>query len=64
MTKFNEYLISLRAEKKAAKERAKAEKAAQKAGNTPPAENLPPANATVSDQQPTETVADIYTETA
>lgn len=54
----------LKAEKKAAKERAKAEKAAQKAGNTPPAESIPPANATVSDQQPTETVADIYTETA
>ena len=54
----------LKAEKKAAKERAKAEKAAQKAGNTPPAESIPPANAAVSDQQPTETVADIYTETA
>ena len=54
----------LKAEKKAAKERAKAEKAAQKAGNTPPAESIPPANATVSDPQPTETVADIYTETA
>lgn len=54
----------LKAEKKAAKERAKAEKAAQKAGDTAPAESIPPANATVSDQQPTETVADIYTETA
>ena len=54
----------LKAEKKAAKERAKAEKAAQKAGDTAPAESIPPANAAVSDQQPTETVADIYTETA
>lgn len=54
----------LKAEKKAAKERAKAEKAAKKAGNTPPTENIPPANATVSDQQLTETVADIYTEPA
>lgn len=54
----------LKAEKKAAKERAKAAKAAQKAGNTPPTENIPPANATVSDQQSTETVADIYTEPA
>ena len=54
----------LKAEKKAAKERAKAERAAQKAGNTPPAGNIPPVNAAVSDQQPTETVADIYTETA
>ena len=54
----------LKAEKKAAKERAKAEKAAQKAGDTAPAESIPPANTAVSDQQPTETVADIYTETA
>ena len=54
----------LKAEKKAAKERAKAEKAAKKAGNTPPTENIPPADATVSDQQSTETVADIYTEPA
>lgn len=54
----------LKAEKKAAKERAKAEKAAQKAGDTAPAENLPQADATVSDQQSTETVADIYTEPA
>ena len=54
----------LKAEKKAATDRAKAEKAAQKAGDTAPADSIPPANATVSDQQPTETVADIYTETA
>lgn len=54
----------LKAEKKAAKERAKAEKAAKKAGNTPLTENIPPANATVSDQQSTETVADIYTKAA
>ena len=54
----------LKAEKKAAKERAKAEKAAQKAGDTAPAENLPQADETGSEQQPTETVADIYTETA
>lgn len=54
----------LKAEKKAAKERAKTEKAAKKASNTPPTENIPPADATVSDQQSTETVADIYTEPA
>lgn len=54
----------LKAEKKAAKERAKAEKAAQKAGDTAPAENLPQADETGSDQQSTETVADIYTEPA
>lgn len=54
----------LKAEKKAAKERAKAERAAQKAGNTPPTENLPQADETGSDQQSTETVADIYTEPA
>ena len=54
----------LKAEKKAAKERAKAEKAAQKAGDTAPAENLPQADETGSEQQPTETAADIYTEAA
>lgn len=54
----------LKAEKKAAKERAKAEKAAQKAGDTAPAENLPQADETGSEQQSTETVADIYTEPA
>ena len=54
----------LKAEKKAAKERAKAEKAAQKAGDTAPAENLPQADETGSEQQPTETAAEIYTEAA
>lgn len=54
----------LKAEKKAAKERAKAEKAAQKAGDTAPAENLPQADETGSEQHPTETAAEIYTKAA
>ena len=54
----------LKAEKKAAKERAKAEKAAQKAGDTAPAENIPQADETGSEQQSTETASDIYTDAA